>query len=420
MPKHEPMTAKAIGKKIKSKGLQKLKFFCQMCQKQCRDANGFKCHTSSEAHQRQLLLFAENPHKYLGEYSGEFLKDFLYLLRTRFGTRRVPANQVYQEYIKDRDHVHMNSTRWVTLTGLCKWMGRKGICEVEENEKGWFITYIDRDPETLKKKENISKKEKLEKDYDERIAKIIEDQVERGKMNQAEEPSETEGAPKELVRNEEEKITFALPAMKIKNVTLIKPRIEEDEPKAGTSRSHEREASPTFSYKSCRSDKSVKRRPTESKKSTLGELMEEEEKFKAKKNKRDHWLMPDIIVKVLAKNLGEKYFKKKARVVEVINKYEGVVEMLDSGDKLKLDQEHLETVIPNVGRRVKILNGAYVGQEATLVDVNFDKYCCGIRIETGPFRGRQLDKIKYEDISKCTWFSFDPQPFLHHKICSSV
>lgn len=37
MPKHEAMTPKAVANKIKSKGLQKLRWYCQMCQKQCRD-----------------------------------------------------------------------------------------------------------------------------------------------------------------------------------------------------------------------------------------------------------------------------------------------------------------------------------------------------------------------------------------------
>ena len=31
------LTPKAIANRIKSKGLQKLRWFCQMCQKQCRD-----------------------------------------------------------------------------------------------------------------------------------------------------------------------------------------------------------------------------------------------------------------------------------------------------------------------------------------------------------------------------------------------
>lgn len=31
--------------------------------------NGFKCHMMSESHQRQLLLFAENPDKYIDDFS---------------------------------------------------------------------------------------------------------------------------------------------------------------------------------------------------------------------------------------------------------------------------------------------------------------------------------------------------------------
>jgi hypothetical protein len=62
-------TPKWVANKSKSKGLQKLRWFCQMCQKQCRDQNGFKCHTTSESHQRQLLMFGENPGQFLYNFS---------------------------------------------------------------------------------------------------------------------------------------------------------------------------------------------------------------------------------------------------------------------------------------------------------------------------------------------------------------
>ncbi|KAI1280699.1 DNA/RNA-binding protein KIN17 [Halotydeus destructor] len=278
MPKHEPMTAKAIGKKIKSKGLQKLKYFCQMCQKQCRDANGFKCHMTSEAHQRQLLLVAENPGRYLGGFSDEFLKDFLYLLKTRFGTRRVLANQVYQEYIKNREHVHMNATRWVTLTGLCKWMGRKGIATVEENEKGWFITYIDRDPETLKKQENLAKKDKMEKDYEERMAKIIEEQVERGKLG--ENPKEeVKDEKQELKRDEETKITFSMPMKKINPVAVTAKPLESFSFKMKVESAKAPSSSKSFETNN---KPSVKKEPENNKRSALDEIMEEEEAAKSK------------------------------------------------------------------------------------------------------------------------------------------
>ena len=56
----------------------------------------------------------------------EFFDMFIELLRRRFGTRRVHCNVVYNEYIQDRDHVHMNSTKWETLTEFVKWLGREG------------------------------------------------------------------------------------------------------------------------------------------------------------------------------------------------------------------------------------------------------------------------------------------------------
>lgn len=39
-----------IANRIKAKGLTKLRFYCQLCQKACRDENGFKCHQTSEGH----------------------------------------------------------------------------------------------------------------------------------------------------------------------------------------------------------------------------------------------------------------------------------------------------------------------------------------------------------------------------------
>ena len=56
-----------------------------------------------------------------------------------------------------------------------------------------------------------------------------------------------------------------------------------------------------------------------------------------------------IVVKVLHKKLGEKFFKKKGVIVEVRDKYTGIVRMLDTGNKIKIDQAHLETVIPAIG-----------------------------------------------------------------------
>jgi DNA/RNA-binding protein KIN17 len=131
----------------------------------------------SESHQRQLLLFADNQTRFMDEFSRTFKSDFVLTLRRRFGTKRVNANAVYQEYISDRNHTHMNATKWLTLTNFVQYLGREGICVVDQTEKGWFIQYIDRDPETLRRQEELDKKRKLDIDDRERQIIFIEKQV---------------------------------------------------------------------------------------------------------------------------------------------------------------------------------------------------------------------------------------------------
>lgn len=163
-------TPKFVANKMKSKGLQRLRWYCQVCEKQCRDENGFKCHAQSESHLRQMLVVGEHAGSHIAGFSQQFQSEFVALLSRRyfqcigctnrknlqssirrFGTKRVRANQVYQEYIADKSHLHMNSTRWVTLTEFVKHLGRTGVARVDETEKGWFIAWIDNSPKALEK-----------------------------------------------------------------------------------------------------------------------------------------------------------------------------------------------------------------------------------------------------------------------------
>lgn len=43
----------------------------------------------------------------------------------------------------------MNSTKWLTLSDFVKYLGKTGQVKVEDTPKGWFITYVDREPETV-------------------------------------------------------------------------------------------------------------------------------------------------------------------------------------------------------------------------------------------------------------------------------
>ncbi|CAI2181177.1 8439_t:CDS:2 [Funneliformis geosporum] len=216
MGKHEFLTPKAIANRIKAKGLQKLKWYCQMCQKQCRDENGYQCHIRSESHLRQMDLLKESPSTYMHGYSKQFQDDFVKLLSRRWGTKRVHSNLVYQEYIADRHHVHMNGTIWESLTDFVKHLGKEGICQVDDTQKGWFVTWIDNSPKALARQEAIMKKERSEKDEEERTRKLIEDQIERAKKEAADLGLDEKETYTDLKReSEEEKIKL--------NLSLAKP-----------------------------------------------------------------------------------------------------------------------------------------------------------------------------------------------------
>lgn len=88
---------------MKSKGLQRLRWYCQACEKQCRDENGFKCHVQSESHVRQMMLVGEDPRKAINDFSNQFQRDFLLLLRTSHGEKKINLNHFYQEYIRNKE-----------------------------------------------------------------------------------------------------------------------------------------------------------------------------------------------------------------------------------------------------------------------------------------------------------------------------
>jgi len=168
-----------------------------------RDENGFKCHTSSESHVRQMLLVGEDPKKFIEQYSQQFKRDFLTLLRSSHGEKKIDANRFYQEYIANKEHVHMTSTKWVTLSEFVKFLGREGVCRVEDGERGLMIAWIDNSPDALKRQEFIKRKERMERGDEVRERRAIEEMVERAK---AQKKREDEEGPRELVREEGEKV----------------------------------------------------------------------------------------------------------------------------------------------------------------------------------------------------------------------
>ncbi|KAK9683286.1 hypothetical protein RND81_10G129000 [Saponaria officinalis] len=388
MGKSDFLTPKAIANRIKAKGLQKLRWYCQMCQKQCRDENGFKCHCMSESHQRQMEIFGQNPDRIVDGYSEEFEELFLEHMRRSHRFSRIAATVVYNEYIADRHHVHMNSTKWLTLTEFVKYLGRTGKCKVEETAKGWFISYIDRDSETVFKNRLKEKRVRAELVDEEKKEREILKQIERAEMGveRVEGGDRAEKAVGEAV-GVAGKVAFAVGGgggggKDVEKGKGVKVVFEDD---------------------FVEGEKTGKKTKIEGNvgKSALDELILEEEKAKEKVNRKDYWLCEGIVVKVMSKKLKEGvYYKMKGVVRKVIDKYVGEIEMIDSKHVLRVDQAELETVIPQIGGSVRIVNGAYRGSRAKLLSIDTGKFCAKVQIEKGVYDGRVIPAVDYEDICK--------------------
>ncbi|KAK9815421.1 hypothetical protein WJX72_003398 [[Myrmecia] bisecta] len=408
MGKNDFLTPKAIGNRIKAKGLQKLRWYCQMCQKQCRDENGFKCHLTSESHKRQMAVFGLSGERVVEGYSEEFEASFLEHLRVSHPSARVSAKIVYNEFINDRNHIHMNATKWLTLTEFVTYLGREGKCKVDETPKGWFISLIQRDPMADLVGEKRLKRDQAEKEEEERLQADIQSQIERArKVARVDQSSPSGGS--ELQRDADgQPVTIALQASRAGAAAAAKLA-------AGPSR-----LNPAFAKEDKLEKQNNQAGPSSGKpKSKVEELMEREKllsKQRAERSAREAkqaadaqpstsgrevpWLQEGIVVKVMSKELQQHgYYKKKGVVDRIKQKYLGVVRMLDSGDVLQVDQAQLETVLPQAGGSIMVLAGKYRGLKAQMLGINEDKFQAQVQIKGGEHAGEEV-WLDYEHLSK--------------------
>ncbi|XP_021849210.1 KIN17-like protein [Spinacia oleracea] len=394
---------KALSNRMKSKGLQKLMHYCEMCQKQCRDDNGFKCHCMSEGHLRQMQIFGENPNKFIEKFSQEFEDAFLELMKRSHRFSRVAATVVYNEYISDRKHVHMNSTKWLTLTEFVTHLGRTGKCRVENTEKGLFLTYHGRDSESLFYERRKNKRLKSVLVEEVKQENEIAKQIERAAASVGV-PMEIEvrtllGSEPEIGKNKNKKISFALGfGSSSATATSLKPREDssksfgvEDVQNVDLCLSKKKTIGDFGGGGGCVRERS----------SVLDDLMREEEDAKERKNRKSYWLCEEIVVKVTSKAWAEKgCYNKKGVVRKVVDKYIGEIEMLERKDLIQIHQDDLQTVLPGIGGLIRIVNGSYRGFNARLLAIDTHNFCAKVQLEKCVYEGRVLPKVAYEDICK--------------------
>jgi DNA/RNA-binding protein KIN17 len=463
------LTAKAIGKRIKAKGLGRLRWYCQMCGKQCRDENGFKCHTNTPAHQSQLALFAEKPELFVEKFSDAFLQDFMSILHQRYGSNAVSANNVYQEYIKDRNHIHMNSTRWTTLTEFVKDLGRTGRCRVEDREGTLWVAYVDREVIERRRRADAIQRARLDEEElaerrMERKMQTMQNSIPDPKPSQ--DTRQIQGHDAEL--NEIE-IVLSMASKsrprrgrfsEVPNDDSFKDLESTRITSEGTeSASHKRTdasasrrvlddivadikrrekfpvlaveaiAQPESSSKAkcegvltsewtCDANNAMNRLP--SRERTRNESSQHswpnscdtrvpgQRSVLKRKRPSNSWLRIGIVVKMLSEELrGGALFGKKGVVVSLRDEYTANIRMLNSNALLQVDRDDLRTVIPKPGGLVMFLRGQYAGDVGIVENIDEGSYSISVELRR---TGERVDAIDYEDVSKVSADLFGPIP----------
>ncbi len=305
----------------------------------------------------------------------------------RFRSKRVSANRVYNEVIADRHHTHLNSTRWQGLGSYCRYLGESGKAKVEQTDEGWFLTYINRDPLALQQEAERDFQERGQADSETRNRKMLETRIaalkalEQTSQNDETQASEAHSAPQTAPqdvpqsepREQSGPIKFALAMPGAPKAAITKPLslfAGDDAPAVVES----------------------KRKLTE-----VELIQMENEAKRERRNRRDYWLQKGIWVKIIRAD-SDHLLNRKVQVNNLIDKY--TAELLIDGASYQFHQRQLQTVLPARGGVVLVVNGAYRGSAAKLVDIDIPSCSATIEIADGLLTGRVVNGIEYEDITK--------------------
>ena len=414
MGKNDFLSPKGIANASKAKGLQKLRFYCQVCAKQCRDQNGFKCHITSEAHLRQMELFGSNQSRFIDGYSEEFLKEFLQLMSISHRNSRVAANVVYNEFIANKEHTHMNSTKWTSLTEFIKHLGREGIATVDETPKGWFLTYVPEDREEKMRQQSQKRKQRAQEDASARDARLVEEQIARASSDaRAGKGAREETTATALTRDGDGASTLGFTlgvgtgnAAKRKRERVVAPSAFGEDADDASARVHADDAKGTrrdgekdFSLKKESAVAAIARAGTaarEKKRLTPG-TRDAQPRDVTKESTDEPWLMEHLVVKITSEALrGAGLFKKKARVLRLRDGgFVGECASVENDETVvRVDQAELRTVLPAVGGAVAVVKGSLRGKKGTLKALETEAFRAVVRVD-GEDR-----RFEYDDVCK--------------------
>ena len=181
-----------------------------------------------------------------------------------------------------------------------------------------------------------------------------------------------------LEKKEENSVSLPKPILKKSNSALVKKR---------------------------KKSKNIEENDSKKKKTAIEEIIEEELREKEIKEMRKRekqeipWLIKNIVIKITTKALGDKYYKQKAEILEVVNKFKAIVKLIQDGSKIQVDQNQIETVIPAIGKQVIVLRGKYKGEKAILDSLDMEKFSAKLKFCDTINNGLAVS-LPYEHFSK--------------------
>jgi len=352
--------------------LTKLRFVCSACGVNCIDEHGFAQHLLSEKHlanEEKRAAMPVGPSRFFyDDISAQFELAFLNVLSVEYLDRIALAHDVYHSaFADDRPMKELKRTCWESLGEFIISMRDRGrINAATRTAKGWEIELHSAsmgDDGSLPGTELPKRTAPAPRKWDEASGSSSNGKTKRASetdwAQQAAERAAAEGSdattaaaqPTELTKDSETKIGFGVSAAKRKKLQPVAGAFQ-----AATAREED--------------------------------------------DDRAAWAAPGLIVKVMRGPTSE-WRKRKALVSRkrcVDGTFEVFVSPLDEPDlHAWIASKDLETVIPPVGRPLRLLAGAHKGEMATLRRIDEANFCVEVELEGD---GRLLKGIAYEDVCK--------------------
>jgi len=287
----------------------------------------------------------------------------------------------------------------------------KAVCVVEETERGWYVTYIERDPALLARKE--AQRKKTEADAkEEQMAAQQRDNLRKEAARALDRAGCTvDRKASEIGRRDGGNMDMKL-GLVWKKIDKGGKQKNKSKKKVSLLEEDDEDVNDAQSSDDVVIQKQLSKRELNNHQSEKGAFAKKQKTNNDSNHKRaDYWLHRNIHVRIISKKLASgEYYKRKAIVNKVIHKYEAEVKVLpdsrharDGGDILRLDQDDLETVIPKgVGEKVRILNGIYRGWQAQVTRLDKVKHLGELLLVKDDVEGGdgKMVSLGYEDFSK--------------------